>query len=92
MEKAMTRLGMTLCGSEVVRASPEYHKSIFSAMRRGWKAEIWHAGVVGHGKCNGQVGGDPPPGLEVVKASPEVTGAGSEGNKSLPMAQMMGLL
>ena len=32
----------------LARAGPKYHKSIFWAMGRGWKAEIWHAGGLGH--------------------------------------------
>ena len=40
-------------GPKVAGASLEYHRSIFWAMGKGWKAEIWHAGGHGHGKANG---------------------------------------
>ena len=29
-------------------------------MEKPQKAEIWHVGVVGHDKANGQGGGEPP--------------------------------
>ena len=34
------------------RAGPKYHVSIFWAMGKGWKTEIWHADSLGHGKAN----------------------------------------
>ena len=44
---------MARAGTDVARASLGYHRSIFWAMEKGWKAEIWHAGGLGHGKANG---------------------------------------
>ena len=45
--------------------------SLFWAMGRDLKAEILHAGIVGHGKGSGQVGGEPP-WPEVVRAAPTI--------------------
>ena len=44
---------MIRAGLNRARAGPKYHLSIFWAMGKSWKAEIWHAGGLGHGKANG---------------------------------------
>ena len=56
----MAMEGMTLAGMEVARVGTEYHRSIFRAMARAQKAEIWHVGSLGQGKGNGQGRSEPP--------------------------------